>query len=103
MSKHRTIVEDYLSKTAGGGVYDRYPDISDRDRWETIPSEYKNNLIKGFTSKYSLHLLVYFEIFENEIDAISREKQLKKLYRNVKEKLITEKNPLWKDLYLTIA
>ena len=61
--------------------------------------EHKNNIIEGFTKRYALHKLVYFEIFDDEISAISYEKYLKKCYRKTKVKLIEQKNPLWNDLY----
>ena len=60
--------------------------------------EHKNNKFEGFTAKYLLHKLVYFEAFEDELSAIACEKYLKKCYRKAKEKLITQKNPLWNDL-----
>ena len=61
--------------------------------------EHKNNYFKGFTAEYELHKLVYYEIYDDEITAISREKYLKKSYRKTKEKLINAKNPQWSDLY----
>ena len=61
--------------------------------------EHKNNVFQGFTAEYNLHKLVYFEMCENEQSAIEREKYLKKCYRKTKEKLITEQNPQWQDLY----
>ena len=61
--------------------------------------EHKNKLIKGFTEKYNLNKLVYFEIFENIEYAITREKQLKKWLRKGKNKLITEANKEWIDLF----
>ncbi len=61
--------------------------------------EHKNKLIKGFTSKYELLKLVYYETFDNEVIAIEREKYLKKCYRKTKLKLITDFNPFWNDLY----
>ena len=61
--------------------------------------EHKNNILKGFTSRYDLHKLVYFEVYEDEILAIKREKYLKKCYRKTKEKLIEEKNPEYNDLF----
>ena len=61
--------------------------------------EHKNNTFKGFTSQYNLHKLVYFEVFEDEITAIECEKYLKKCYRKTKEKLITQMNPQWNDLF----
>ncbi len=64
--------------------------------------EHKQGLVEGFTKKYNLHNLVYFEEGENAYAAISREKQLKTWHRNWKTNLIEEKNPEWKDLYLEL-
>ena len=61
--------------------------------------EHKNNVVKGFTAQYDLHKLVYYEIYEDELTAIAREKYLKRCYRNTKNKLIGTKNPHWNDLY----
>jgi putative endonuclease len=61
--------------------------------------EHKNNLIEGFTKKYNVHNLVYFEQTENVQSALLREKQLKKWKREWKIKLIEKNNPQWKDLY----
>jgi len=61
--------------------------------------EHKNDLAEGFTSKYLIHNLVYFEIAENVTSAISREKQLKKWNRAWKIALLEKKNPEWRDLY----
>ena len=60
--------------------------------------EHKNNILPGFTALYDLHKLVYFEVYEDEMSAIQREKYLKKCYRKTKNKLITDKNPQWNDL-----
>ncbi len=60
--------------------------------------EHKNDLIEGFTSKYRAHNLVYYEIYNNIYDAISREKRLKKWKRKWKIELIEKENPEWKDL-----
>jgi len=61
--------------------------------------EHKNNFIDGFTSKYGIHNLVYYEQFDNIESAIQREKQLKKWNRKWKIELIERVNPNWKDLY----
>jgi putative endonuclease len=61
--------------------------------------EHKNNLVKGFSQKYQVHLLVYYEITPNIAAAITREKQLKHWNRAWKLRLIEENNPDWKDLY----
>lgn len=61
--------------------------------------EHKNDLVKGFTNKYNIHTLVYYETFEFVEEAILREKQLKKWKRSWKIKLIESVNPNWEDLY----
>ena len=61
--------------------------------------EHKNEIIEGFTKKYKIHLLVYYELFNNINEAIAREKQLKKWNRKWKMELIEKVNPQWKDLY----
>lgn len=61
--------------------------------------EHKNNLIRGFTSKYNVHLLVYFEETPDVESAIKREKQLKKWNREWKIELIEKTNPNWEDLF----
>lgn len=61
--------------------------------------EHKSNTIKGFTKKYNVHILVYYKVYDNIDNAISREKHLKKWNRKWKLRLIEENNPQWKDLY----
>jgi len=61
--------------------------------------EHKSKLIEGFTKKYNVDKLVYFESFDNPKDAIKREKQLKAGSRKKKVELIGKLNPEWKDLY----
>jgi putative endonuclease len=61
--------------------------------------EHKNDLVEGFTKKYGVHRLIYFEQCEDMTSAISREKQIKKWNRNWKLRLIEERNPEWRDLY----
>ena len=56
-------------------------------------------IIGGFTKKYSVHTLVYYEIHDDVREAITREKQIKKWNRSWKLRLIEEKNPEWRDLY----
>ncbi|HED38643.1 MAG TPA: GIY-YIG nuclease family protein [Ignavibacteria bacterium] len=60
--------------------------------------EHKNHLIEGFSKRYNLEKLVYYEIFDDVRDAINREKQIKAGSRNKKEKLINSINPQWNDL-----
>lgn len=61
--------------------------------------EYKMHLVKGFSDRYNLHQLVYFEETNDILSAISREKQLKKWNRAWKIELIEKANPNWNDLY----
>ena len=64
--------------------------------------EHKHNLIEGFTNKYNIHALVYFEVSNDINIAIVREKQLKSWNRDWKIKLIEKRNPEWKDLYTNL-
>lgn len=64
--------------------------------------EHKNSLVSGFTQKYKLHKLLYFEEYGDNEEAISREKQLKHWNREWKLNLVRKTNPLLKDLYPTI-
>ena len=61
--------------------------------------EHKHDLVDGFTKKYQVHKLVYFEETPDIRSAIQREKQLKKWNRKWKIELIEKQNPKWKDLY----
>ncbi|MBL7107439.1 MAG: GIY-YIG nuclease family protein [Phycisphaerae bacterium] len=61
--------------------------------------QHKTNLVEGFTKKYQVHNLVYFEYFVNVSSAINREKQLKKWNRQWKINLIEKENPQWHDLF----
>jgi len=61
--------------------------------------EHKNNLVEGFTKKYGVHCLVWYETHESSEVAIQREKQIKKWERAWKVRLIEEHNPEWRDLY----
>ena len=61
--------------------------------------QHKNDVHEGFTKKYSVHQLVYFESTHNVKGAITREKRLKKWNRQWKIDLIEKENPDWNDLY----
>ena len=65
--------------------------------------EHKNDLVEGFTKKYGVHRLVYYEQSEDVKSAIEREKRLKAWQRRWKLKLIEEMNPEWTDLYDQLA
>ena len=60
--------------------------------------EHKNQLVEGFTRKYHVHKLVYYEAYKEVKDAILREKRLKALLRIRKNELVKTMNPEWKDL-----
>ena len=62
-------------------------------------TEHKEKLVKGFTSRYNINKLVYFEHFTDISQAIKREKQMKKWKRAWKIELIETENKEWKDLY----
>lgn len=64
--------------------------------------EHKHHLIDGFTKKYNITKLVYFEILEGMINAIVREKQIKDMNRNEKLQMIRKMNPTLRDLYYSI-
>ena len=61
--------------------------------------QHKNKIIKGFTSQYNVHLLVWYEGYDDPTSAIEREKELKKWRRGWKINLIEQGNPNWDDLY----
>ena len=65
--------------------------------------QHKSDVAGGFTKKYGVHMLVYYEMRANVIEAIRREKQLKKWNRAWKIELIEKKNPQWRDLYAGLA
>jgi putative endonuclease len=61
--------------------------------------EHKNKVVEGFSKKYNLNKLVYYEVFSHPYEAINREKKMKSLKRTRKIQLITAFNPEWEDLY----
>jgi putative endonuclease len=65
--------------------------------------EHRQGLVEGFTKRYNVEKLVYFEVYEDAYSAITREKQLKAGSRERKVQLIETNNPGWKDLYDTIV
>jgi putative endonuclease len=64
--------------------------------------EHKLKVVPGFTKKYGVDKLVYYEIFDDPVSAITREKQLKKWHREWKLRLIEGKNPEWVDLSVNL-
>ncbi|MDG1732200.1 MAG: GIY-YIG nuclease family protein [Thalassotalea sp.] len=64
--------------------------------------QHKEKLVEGFSAKYNLTKLVYFEQFDEMENAILREKELKRWRRKYKNELIGKFNPNWKDIYSEI-
>jgi putative endonuclease len=65
--------------------------------------EHRIKAVRGFTSKYNITRLVWFEIHDDPISAISREKKLKKWKRAWKVQLVETQNPQWNDLHESIC
>ena len=61
--------------------------------------EHKNKIVESFSQRYNLTKLVYYEVYDDPVNAITREKQLKSGPRGIKIKLINSMNPDWSDLY----
>ncbi len=61
--------------------------------------QHKEQFLEGFTKKYGVHMLVWYEVHTELMNAVAREKQLKKWKREWKIELIHERNPRWRDLY----
>lgn len=64
--------------------------------------EHKNKVNKGFAYRYNVDKLVYYELFTNILEAIKREKRMKKWNRKWKDELINSFNPEWKELFDTL-
>jgi putative endonuclease len=65
--------------------------------------EHKTKAVPGFTGRYGVDRLVWYETYDEPVPAIAREKELKKWRRDWKIHLIEEQNPEWRDLYPTIV
>lgn len=65
-------------------------------------NEHKDELIEGFTKKYHLHKLLYYEVIEGQLEAIVREKQIKDMNREYKLNMIFNMNPKMDDLYTSL-
>ena len=65
--------------------------------------EHRTNSFRGFTAQYQVHLLVWFEPYDDALTAIAREKEIKKWRRASKVNLIERTNPEWVDLFETLA
>ena len=65
--------------------------------------EHKNKAVRGFSQRYGVHRLVWFEIYDDPTNAIAREKDIKKWRRAWKLRLIEQSNPQWLDLFEQIS
>ena len=65
--------------------------------------QHKNKLLGGFSARYGVDRLVWFECYDDPVSAITREKEIKKWRRDWKIRLIEENNPDWRDLYVGLA
>lgn len=65
--------------------------------------QHKTHAVRGFTSRYNVRMLVWFETYDDPINAIAREKEIKKWRREWKINLIEQSNPGWIDLYESLA
>ena len=90
---HNTYYVYILTSKRNGTLY-----IGVTNNLERRMFEHKNKSVKGFTEKYGVHILVYYEWFNDIEAAIKREKQLKKWNRSWKLNLIESRNPQWIDL-----
>lgn len=86
-----------LASQRNGTLYTGVTNDLKRRIWE-----HKNNLVKGFTKEYGVHLLVYYELAEDIEQAILREKKSKRWKRKWKIDLIESSNPEWSDLYKSV-
>jgi putative endonuclease len=81
------------------GIHNRLAKCTTSTLWR----EHKSKAVPGFTARYNVDRLVWFECYDDPINAIEREKELKKWPRNWKIRLIEETNPNRTDLYDNIA
>lgn len=87
-----------LASQPNGALYTGVTNDLVRRVWE-----HKNDTIDGFTKKYGVHRLDYYELHASMIEAIRREKQIKKWRRAWKIELIEKENPEWRDLWPSIV
>ena len=83
-----------LASRRNGTLYTGVTNDVGRRTWE-----HKNDVIEGFTKKYGVHILVWYEVHEDIYVAIAREKQIKGWNRAWKIRLIERENSGWNDLY----
>ena len=93
MSIERTYIVYLLASMKGGTLYCGITSDIVRRMWE-----HQTGAVRGFTSKYKVHRLVWFEVHTDVLEAIAREKRIKKWPRQWKIDLIEKDNPGWNDL-----
>jgi len=86
-----------MASQRNGTLYIGHTDDLSRRVWE-----HRENSMPGFTSKYGVKMLVYYEYFEDREEAFARERAMKKWYRVWKLRLIESMNPDWLDLSETL-
>lgn len=86
-----------VTNLARGTLYTGVTNALERRAWE-----HREEIYEGFTKRYGLHRLVWYEMFPTMPEAIHREKRLKKWPRQWKIELVEGFNPEWKDLYETL-
>ncbi|MGB0720255.1 MAG: GIY-YIG nuclease family protein [Bdellovibrionales bacterium] len=91
--KHKQYFVYFITNWTGEVLYTGVTNNLERRLYE-----HQHKLIKGFSSKYNLNKLVYFECFDNSESAIKREKQIKNWSRQKKDFLVETMNPDWSDL-----
>jgi putative endonuclease len=94
MRGNRTYVVYILASRTQGVLY-----IGFTGQPVTRMHQHKEGVLDGFTKRYHVRRLVYYELFSHPLLAIKREKQLKKWNRAWKIRLIEKHNPEWKDLF----
>jgi putative endonuclease len=100
-SPHSSLLPSYVYILANKKIGTLYTGVTS-DLLKRI-SEHRQNLASGFTSKHNIHMLVYFETHHHIVNAIKREKQIKKWHRAWKIQLIEKENPNWDDLFLKLT
>jgi putative endonuclease len=98
MSRTRSYYVYILASRVGGTLY-----VGVTNNLVRRTYTHRTKAVDGFTRKYDVNRLVYFEVFDDIENAIVREKRLKKWNRAWKIRLIEENNPNWDDLYPEIA
>ena len=86
-----------LANSPGGALY-----VGVTSALQPRTSQHRTGAIDGFTKRYSIKMLVYYELHATMYEAIRREKQLKRWHREWKIALIEEMNPEWRDLWDTL-